>query len=257
MATEYGGTGDPVASMSLLWGLQERPRRGPKPKLTVAQITRAAIELADAEGLEAVSMRRIAEKLGGVTAMSLYTYIPGKGELLDLMLDAVHTDLLDPVPQGSWRTRLEAVARHHRDLYLRHPWLIHVDVARPVLGPNLMAKYELELSVIEGLGLTDLDMDLLLSMIGDYVHGAARAAITAAQAEKQTGMTDLQWWEATEPLLEKVWDAAKYPVANRVGVTTGPELGAGDPQRSFDFGLALLLDGVEALIARRGTDSSE
>src|SRR5689334_13328994 len=67
VATEYSGTGDPTGSMTLLWGLQEKPKRGPKPRLTVTQITRAAIELADAEGLDAVSMRRIAEKLGGVT----------------------------------------------------------------------------------------------------------------------------------------------------------------------------------------------
>ncbi len=237
--------------MTLLWGLQEKPKRGPKPRLTAAQITRAAIELADAEGLDAVSMRRIAEKLGGVTAMSLYTYVPGKGELLDLMLDAVYGEVLDPIPDGGWRERVEVVARQNRELYLRHPWLIQIAITRPVLGPNLLAKYELELSTVEGLGLTDVDMDLLLSMIGDYVHGAARAAIHAAQAEKHTGMTDNQWWEAHAPLLEKVYDASKYPVASRVGNTAGQEYGAGDPERSFEFGLQRLLDGVEALIARR------
>ncbi len=237
--------------MTLLWGLQEKPKRGPKPRLTAAQITRAAIELADAEGLDALSMRRIAEKLGGVTAMSLYTYVPGKGELLDLMLDAVYGEVLDPIPDGGWRERVEVVARQNRELYLRHPWLIQIAITRPVLGPNLLAKYELELSTVEGLGLTDVDMDLLLSMIGDYVHGAARAAIHAAQAEKHTGMTDNQWWEAHAPLLEKVYDASKYPVASRVGNTAGQEYGAGDPERSFEFGLQRLLDGVEALIARR------
>jgi AcrR family transcriptional regulator len=241
--------------MTLLWGLQEKPRRGPKPKLTVAQITAAAIDLADAEGLEAVSMRRIAEKLGGVTAMSLYTYVPGKAELLDLMFDAVYAELHDPIAPGPWRTRLETAARRTRDVYLRHPWLVQVAVARPVLGPNVMAKYELDLSTIDGLGLTEIDMELTLSAIGDFVHGAARGAVTAAQAEKHTGMSDLQWWEATEPLLTKVWNADSYPVASRVGAVTGPELGAGDPQRSFDFGLALLLDGVEALIARRAKGS--
>jgi hypothetical protein len=88
-------------------------------------------------------------------------------------------------------------------------------------------------------------------MVGDYVHGAARAAIYAAQAEKHTGMTDSQWWEANAPLLEKVWDPARFPVASRVGNTAGQEYGAGDPERSFEFGLQRLLDGVEALIARR------
>ena len=251
MATEYSGTGDPTRSMTLLWGLQGKPKRGPKPRLTVDQITRAAIELADEEGFDAVSMRRIAEKLGGVTAMSLYTYVPGKGELLDLMIDAVYAETLGLIPEGGWRERLEVVARRNRELYLRHPWLIQIAIARPGLGPNLLAKYELELSVVDGLGLTDLDMDLLLSMIGDYVHGAARAAIHAAQAPKHTGMTDSQWWEAHAPLLEKVWEAEKYPVACRVGPTAGQEYGAGDPERSFEFGLQRLLDGVEVLIERR------
>jgi AcrR family transcriptional regulator len=231
--------------------LQDRPKRGPKPRLTVLQITRAAIELADEEGFDAVSMRRIAERLGGVTAMSLYTYVPGKGELVDLMLDAVYGEATGPIPDGDWRSRLEAVARQNRQLYLRHPWLIQIASTRPVLGPNLLAKYELELSTVEGLGLTDVDMDLLLSMIGDYVHGAARAAIHAAQAEKHTGMTDNQWWDAHAPLLERLWDESKYPVASRVGNTAGQEYGAGDPERSFEFGLQRLLDGVQALIAQR------
>lgn len=249
MATEYTGTGDPARSMALLWGIQDKPKRGPKPKLTAAQIAQAAIALADAEGLEAVSMRRIADHLGGVTAMSLYTYVPGKGELLDLMLDTVLGEMTAPIQGDDWRFRLEQVARQGRDLYLRHPWLLQIAGARPVLGPNLIAKYDRDLTTIEGLGLTDIQMDLIISTIGDYVHGAARWAIDAAQAEKQTGMSDDQWWEAHSPLLEKVFDGKSYPVATRVGETAGKEYGAGDPERSFEFGLQRLLDGVSALIA--------
>src|SRR5919112_1054849 len=88
VSTEYSGSGDPQRSMELLWGLQQRPKRGPKPRLTVEQIVQAALGVADAEGLAALSMRRVADELG-VAPMSLYTYVPSKAELIDVMLDAV------------------------------------------------------------------------------------------------------------------------------------------------------------------------
>ena len=100
---EYSGGGDPERSIELLWGLREPPGRGPKPRLTVAKITRSAIELADTEGLTALSMRRVAERLG-VSTMSLYTYVPGKAELIDLMLDTVYGETARPDdPPASWR----------------------------------------------------------------------------------------------------------------------------------------------------------
>lgn len=231
--------------MELLWGLNERSKRGPKPKLTLAQITRTAIEIADAEGLEALSMRRVGDNLG-VTAMSLYSYVPSKAELLDLMLDTVFAEFTDP-PDGGWRARLEHLARENWAMYLRHPWLLQVAIARPVLGPNTIARYDHDLRAVDGIGLSDIDMDLVVTALGNYVHGAVRAAIEAAQAEQQTGKTDMQWWEEHAPLLEKVFDGERYPVATRVGAAAGEEYNApGDPLRAFDFGLRLLLDGIEA-----------
>jgi len=245
VAREYSGAGDPARSIELLWGLQERSKRGPKPKLTLAKITRAAIEIADAEGLDALSMRRVGDNLG-VTAMSLYSYVPGKAELLDLMLDAVYAEFTD-TPKSAWRERLEHVARENWALYLRHPWLLQVAIARPVLGPNTIAKYDHELRAIEGIGLGDIDMDLIVTALGNYVHGAVRAAIEAAQAVQQTGKTDAQWWEEHAPLLEKVFDAERFPTATRVGAAAGEEYNApSDPLRAFEFGLRLLLDGIEA-----------
>ena len=245
MAREYSGSGDPARSMELLWGLQERSKRGPKPKLTLEQITRTAIGITDAEGLDALSMRRVGDALG-VTAMSLYSYVPGKAELLDLMLDTVYGEFTDP-GKGGWRERLEYVARENWALYLRHPWLLQVANARPVLGPNTIAKYDHELRAIEGIGLGDIDMDLIIATLGNYVHGAVRAAIEAAQAVQQTGKTDVQWWEEHAPLLEKVFDGERYPTATRVGAAAGEEYNApSDPLRAFEFGLRLLLDGVEA-----------
>src|SRR5439155_23227897 len=135
---------DPARSLALLWRTRERASRKGKPDLSVDLIVRAAIDIADASGLGALSMRRVAERLG-VGTMSLYTYVPGKAELLDVMLDAVYgePDRPDAVP-GGWRARLERIARENLALYQRHPWLLQVATSRPVLGPNAIAKYDYE-----------------------------------------------------------------------------------------------------------------
>jgi AcrR family transcriptional regulator len=255
VTTEYSGTGDPKRSMELLWGIQNPPRRGPKPKLSVERIVRAAIEVADAEGLSGLSMRRVADTLG-VTAMSLYTYVPGKAELLDVMLDAVHAEDSGPADDDAdWRSRLAALARQNWRRYHRHPWLLQVATSLPVIGPNLMARYDRELAAVDRLGLTEIEMDLLVSLFGDYVYGAARTAVEAAQAEQRTGMTGAQWWETYAPLVQRVFDPERYPTAARVGEAAGTEYGApSDPARSFEFGLQRLLDGIEAFIRSRATD---
>jgi AcrR family transcriptional regulator len=252
VTTEYSGGGDPVRSIELLWGIQERPKRGPKPRLTVERIARAAIELADTDGLAALSMRRVAEMVG-VTAMSLYTYVPSKAELIDVMLDTVFGEPARPEEvAGGWRGRLELVARENWAMYLRHPWLLQVATTRPVLGPNLIAKYDYELSAVAGLGLSEVEMDLLVSLVLDYVHGAVRAAVATAQAVQRTGMTDEQWWSSYAPLLERVFDAERYPTAARVGGVAGAEFGAAsDPVRAFEFGLGRVLDGVEVFVLGR------
>ncbi|EHR52632.1 transcriptional regulator [Saccharomonospora marina XMU15] len=256
----YSGSGDPKRSMELLWGIQERPRRGPKPRLTVDRIAAAAIAIANAEGLEAVSMRRLATDLG-VTAMSLYGYVPSKAELVDLMVDRVHAEACeDEEEPGGWRDRLARAARRTWELYLRHPWLLQVATTRPVLGPNLIAKYDRDLRAVAGIGLTSIEMDLVVTLVVNYVHGAARGAVEYAQAERATGIADEEWWRRYEPLLTKVFDAEKFPVAAEVGAAAGQEYGAADPARAFEFGLERLLDGVAVLVeqaARRGPASRQ
>ena len=252
VTTDFSGAGDPARSIELLWRVRERPRRGPKPRFTVDDVAAAAIALADAEGLGALSMRRVAERLG-VQAMSLYTYVPGKAELIDLMLDTVCTEvpMPDDVP-GGWRARLALVARSNWELYGRHPWLLQVATTRPPLGPNLVAKYDYELRAVEGIGLSDVEMDLVVQMVTDYVHGAARTAVGATLVAQATGLSDEQWWERAAPVLEKVLDPARHPTAARVGAAAGEEYqAAADPSRAFAFGLERLLDGVERLIRDR------
>jgi AcrR family transcriptional regulator len=252
VSVEYSGKGDPARSLALLWRTSEPTGRKGKPELSVGRIVRAAIEVADAEGLQALSMRRVAERLG-VGTMSLYTYVPGKPELFDLMLDTVYGETARPadVP-GGWRGRLEQIARENWALYLRHPWLLQVAVSRPVLGPNVTAKYDYELSAIEGIGLTDVEMDAVLTLITGFVHGTARGAVEAAQAESKTGLTDEQWWAAHAPFFSRIADPERFPIAARVGQAAGEAQNAAySPDHAFEFGLQRVLDGIEALVRRR------
>ncbi|GAA0587857.1 TetR/AcrR family transcriptional regulator [Kribbella sandramycini] len=251
MTQEYTGSGDPAKSLELLWRNRPRPTRGPKPALTVERIVAAALRIADAEGLGAMSMRRVADELGA-GAMTLYRYVPGKGELLDVMLDAVYGELPRRPIAGDWRAKLDEAARANRDLYLNHPWMLQVAVSRPPLGPNVMAKYEYELAAIEGIGLTDVEMDATVALLNGYVHGAVRSAVEARQVIQRSGMSDKEWWLAHVPHLDRIADVEKYPLASRVGSTVGAEFDAPyDSDHAFEYGLARLLDGVATLVKDR------
>jgi AcrR family transcriptional regulator len=249
----YAGRGDPVRGMELLWGIGSTPKsRGPRQGLTVERIVRTGTEIADAEGLAAVSMRRVADRLG-VGTMSLYTYVPSKAELVDVMFDRAVGSVSREEVAGGWRERLTAVAWADWELYQRHPWLLQVmAMSRPPLGPGAIAAYDHALRAIDGIGLTELEMDSVVSMVSVYVQGTARAAAEAATSANDTGVTDAEWWEAYAPLLERVFDAEKYPVAARVGQVAGETYqSAYDARYGFEFGLARILDGVAALIERR------
>jgi AcrR family transcriptional regulator len=253
VTTEYSGGGDPRRSLELLWGVPDRPKRGPKPKLTAERIVRTAIAVADADGLDALSMRRIADELG-VAPMPIYTYVPGKAELIDVMLDRAFAELTpaDGVP-GGWRAKLEHIARDNWDLYHRHPWLLHVAAVRPPMGPALFDKYEFELRAVDGIGLTDLEMDSVVALVTGFAESSARVSVNAAEAERRSGMTDAQWWEALVPLLERIDTGGKdYPLSSRVGEVAGREHNAAvGPAHAFEFGLARILDGIQALVDSR------
>lgn len=248
MPGEYSGSGDPRRTIELLWGVRRR-RRGPRPSLSGEQIVAKAIELTDRDGLGGLSMRRLADELG-ITAMSLYGYVPSKAELLDVMSDRAYGEIASRGdPAAPWQTRLAVLARQHWALLLSHPWLLHIAASRPLLGPNVTALYDAELAAVDGLGLTDIEMDLIVSLLDDYVRGTARGAAEAAEAQARTGMSDQQWWEAYGPLLAEVLDPARYPTAVRVGSAAGAEYDAAhDPARSFTFGLQRIIDGIDAFI---------
>ncbi|TCO28361.1 TetR family transcriptional regulator [Kribbella steppae] len=251
MNQEYSGSGDPARSLELLWRRRPQPTRGPKPALTVERIVEAAVGIADAEGIAGMSMRRVADELGA-GAMTLYRYFPGKAELLDVMLDTVYGELPRRDLDGDWRARLDEVARENRELYLRHPWLLQVAISRPPLGPHVMAKYEYELAAVEGIGLTDIEMDDTVALVNGYVHGAVRTAVEARQVIQRSGMTDKEWWLAHVPHLDQIGDTKNFPLASRVGTAVGNEFDAPyDSDHAFEYGLERLLDGVSALVEKR------
>jgi hypothetical protein len=170
------------------------------------------------------------------------------------MVDTVLGETARPadVP-GGWRGRLEQIAAENWDLLRRHPWMLHVAAAsRPPLGPNMVAKYDYELGAVDGIGLTDVEMDSVLTLLLGFVQGAARAAADAAEVAADTGLTDEEWWHASAPYLEKVFDATRFPIAARVGAAAGEALGAAyDPRHAFEFGLQRVLDGIDALVRNR------
>jgi AcrR family transcriptional regulator len=249
MAVARTSAGDPARTLALLWRLDLPPRRGPERGLDLDTIVGAATALADREGLEAVTMRRLAQRLG-VSTMSLYTYIPGKDELIDLMVDAAYQQM----PKGDiagqpWRQRLTAIADANRALYLAHPWAASVSTLRPPLGPGQLAKYEHELAALDGLGLSDLEMDDALTYLLSFVQANARAANDARAAQLASAMDDQQWWAANAPLLSRILDERAYPLAARVGSAAGAAHGsAHDPDHAYRFGLDRVLDGLAAII---------
>ena len=253
MPLDRTSAGDPARTLALLWDSAPAPRRGPERGLRVATVVSAATALADKEGLTAVSMRRLAQQLG-VSAMTLYTYVPGRAELVDLMLDAAYQRLpLADTTGEPWQARLTAVAEENRALYLRHPWASAVSTLRPPLGPGLMAKYEHELAALTGLGLSDLEMDDALTYLLSFVQASARAAVDARAAQVDSAMSDEQWWAANAGLLSQVLDEEAFPLAVRVGSAAGAAQGSAyNPGHAYHFGLERLLDGLAALIDGRG-----
>ncbi|GLY87214.1 TetR/AcrR family transcriptional regulator [Actinoallomurus iriomotensis] len=225
-----------------LWERIEGPGRGPRPALTHEQIARAAVEIADAEGLSAVSMRRLAERLG-VATMGLYRYVTGKDEVYELMLDAVLAEI--DLPDGGWREVADGYARQFRALSLRHSWTIQAFARVPAsLSPNSVALTERALTSIEGLG---LDVDTMMAAFG-AVTSFARGAVFAEVAQRE--VLERKGWESEDdvrlayaPWVRWMLDSGRYPALGRY-ILEGSNRDDADWQ--FEFGLTCVLDGISA-----------
>lgn len=247
----HSGGGDISRTLALMWEYDDRSGvRGPKPKLSVAAIVEAAVAVADAEGLDALSMRRVAADLG-VGTMSLYRYVPGKEELLDLMLESVSQIPDDATLGDVWRPAMEAMGRGMWRLYTTHRWLPLVDQTRPLLGPNMLRGIEVAVAALGGLGLTAQEQVGIISAVDSFAQTAARTTNSAAVAEELTGVSNEEFWKAQEPILIAAMETGRFPNMAALGEDAFDMSG----EAFFEFGLQLLLDGFGVLVERRAAGS--
>ncbi|MDV5148484.1 TetR/AcrR family transcriptional regulator C-terminal domain-containing protein [Streptomyces sp. SBC-4] len=214
--------------------------------LSRERLVDAALELADAEGLNALTMRRVAAALG-VSTMTLYRHVPGKAELVRLMSDAACGEVpLGPVP-AEWRVGLERGARWLRGVYGRHRWMAHAmaSFTRPVASPNAMAYLEWVLRSLRGTPLTDTEKLHAHLLIFAYVQGLSMAADLEEQARQDTGISDGEWMEQNEPRFDAIQAGGSYP--ELTAVTTDGAYGL-DLDALFEFGLQRTLDGIASMI---------
>ncbi|MGC0421778.1 TetR/AcrR family transcriptional regulator [Embleya sp. AB8] len=249
MAREKSGRADPARTLALLWRTGEGPTRGPKQGLTVDRIVQAAVEIADADGLGALSMRAVAERLG-VGTMSLYTYVPGKAELLHVMFDAVLGESALPDPAGlDWRAALERHARADHALAKRHPWVVQLwGPGLLLMGPRLTARADAALRTVADVGLTEAEMAHVVGLVDAYVRGITQVAVDADRDAVSSGVGYEDWWAESTPYLERLIQPARFPTLTRVWASGTYEEA---PDAGFEFGLRLVLDGIETLIHSR------
>jgi AcrR family transcriptional regulator len=246
--------------LDLLWGRRAPGRRGPKPGLSVEGIVAAAIRIADAEGLEGVSMARVAKELG-FTTMSLYRYVTSKDELLQLMWNASaqgaeHLDL-----EGTgWRERLRSWALVQRDAHEQHPWITQMPMAAPPLGPNSLLFVERGLETLDDTGIAEADKLRIIGVISSYTFSEARmandAARGAAQAQAAAGEGAVPQW-TFDGLLRELADEESYPRLHHIAWSRAlsDDASASDERLAYLFGLDIILNGVQALIDRAGPKS--
>ncbi|GAA3068188.1 TetR/AcrR family transcriptional regulator C-terminal domain-containing protein [Pseudonocardia yunnanensis] len=218
---------------------------GRPPALTRNRIVAAAIAIADAEGIEALSMRHLSAELG-VGPMTLYRYFASKDELVHGMVRELMA--ARPLPAsgpGHWRAALELVCRLQWDLYRTHHWLAGVmSMTRPLLLPEAMAHSEWVLGALDGLGLSPEEMAREAITLPAFVRGTALTMSAEAEAERESGMTNLQWWLAIDHEVQEQLGSGRFPHL----ATMAPGV-VDDLDGLFEHGLARHLDGLAARLA--------
>lgn len=245
--------------IDLLWGRRERGKRGPRPGLSADAIVGAAVRIADTEGLEAISMARVAAELG-FTTMSLYRYVASKDELLQLMFNASALGAEHLVIEGDdWRSRLRAWAIIQWEMLGRHPWITQMPMAAPPVAPNSLHFVERGLEAMDETGLADVDKIRIIGMLSSYALSEARMANDAARAARETQAAADASGQAGdgapsppvtwEELLRELVDERTYPRLYRLAWSAGP-VSPPSEREEFLNGVDLILDGVQALIDR-------
>lgn len=228
------------------------PATGPEQELSLDRIVRTAIEIADAEGLPALSMRGVAARLG-VAAMSTYRYVPSKEDLVLYMADAAFgEESYRADPPEDWRTRIEVGARTLWSLYRKHPWLAQLGtLTRPLLVPSLMVHGEWVLGALDNHGLDPTTLFDIHVLLYSHVQGLAVHLEMEAHAEAVTGQSEDQWMDSRAPALLELVESGRFPTFAKVvgAFEDGYDLRLDE---LFEFGLKALLDGLTSIIEGRG-----
>jgi AcrR family transcriptional regulator len=224
----------------IIWMRPEKSAHGPAPMYSRDRIAAVAIGIADSEGIDAVSMRRIAKEFG-TGAMTLYRYLPAKEDLYAVMIDqAVGFEPQEPT--GDVRADLTTLARRHRQILRRHPWLAPLLASRPIMGPNLLRGTERDLALLGGRGTRIGEILDVFSLIRNWVNGAVQAELAAAD---RSGVDQLAWQRRMGPYLTTLLATGEFPYLGQM--IEAAEFG--DADKRFENGLAILLAGVETRLA--------
>jgi AcrR family transcriptional regulator len=229
----------------VIWARPERSSRGPAPSLRRADIAAAAVKLADADGIEAVSMRSLAATLG-VGATSLYRYVESKEEVLDLMVDHAFGADFHFEAGGDPRADLARFARATRRLLLAHPWMAAHGAGRPTLGPHILEMIESVLAAIDGVGLEIDEMLLAVGTIDAYVRGRVLDQLAEQEAIRRSGYTQEEWLERMRPWMSGIVESGRYPLVNRIVIDARTPHDPDRIEKAFEGGLERVLDGLLA-----------
>jgi AcrR family transcriptional regulator len=236
---------DAGPGFDLIWVRQERGAREQRPALSRDQVVRAAIELADERGLEGMSTRRIATRLGA-GATSMYWHVPSKDDLHELMFDAAMGELeLPPQPSGDWRADLRTLARRMQALFGRHPWLVLLGI-QPGIGPNTRRYGEFGIAALAGLGLSRERAVSVLATVNNYVFGFAHRQAAWEQLRRRAGFTEQDWAQRLHRYL-----AQTRPQDPELARDIETRIRLAD-QDSFDSGLECLIEGIAASLRQPG-----
>ncbi|ONH32944.1 hypothetical protein BL253_03345 [Pseudofrankia asymbiotica] len=240
-----------------MWGAPARPRRGPRSVLRLDSVVEAAIALADEEGLDGLSMARVAERLG-FTTMSLYRHVASKDDLLLLMLNAAvgpPPETLAVDPAGGWRAGLDAWTRGMYDRALAHPWITRIGIGGAPNMPSQLAWMDRGVSPLAGVALTGQEKLSVILMLSRYAMSSAQlTSDIAAAAGAGTYEPDDGDYGAT---LARLLDPARFPALHALAVSgeidppVPPEGVADELHAEFHFGLARMLDGLDVLLRSR------
>ncbi|HET6295044.1 MAG TPA: GntR family transcriptional regulator [Kribbella sp.] len=218
------------------------------PTLSKEEVVRTAIAIADAEGLAALSMRRIASDLG-VSTMALYRYVGGKEALVLQMVDTCIGEF--PLPAGrpaGWRESIETAARLQWSAYRRHLWLAGaINMSRPQLLPNLLPHTDVVLRALAGFGIDGSTSLFAAITVFGYVRGVALSLEPEAQAEQDTGLTADEWADQQAERMAALIEAEDLSGFRALELQGGFDF---DLDAVFDFGLALVLDGLAARLRK-------